>query len=824
MGIDRTTMATATSSFSESNRKDRNSVWRLFSRIGLVLILLALMAGVAGYLWFRSAQTAAMPKLDGTIAVEGLSAPVNVIRDKQGVPHITAASMEDLFMAQGYVTAQDRLWQMDITRRYAAGEIAAALGPKLVETDRSQRLLGFRQLAQQASKQLSDRDRKYFEAYSRGVNAYIAEHQHSLPLEFRVLRYFPRAWTPEDSLLIGASLGELLTHSEYIAELKREAVTAKVGPQLAADLYVNSSYRDLPPPLQANPSEIPPPSKEEGAESDETLLLPKVDRDYVAALLDRSQHDSDDTPLAAGSNNWVVSGDHTTTGKPLLSNDMHLPIQAPNTWYEAQLTSSEFDVAGVTLPGMPAVIVGHNRRIAWGFTNIMADVEDVYVETFNAQGQYLTPSGWRQPEVRHERIGVKDGSDVTMDVIVTRHGPIMTDVKNEHRKVAMASTMLRPEAMYFPFFEIDSARDWQTFRTAVVSLEVPENAVYADVDGHIGYQATGLFPKRSGWDGALPVTGSDDQHEWTGTVAREELPSVFDPASGIIATANSRVTVEGYPNVLSNEWVAPLRVERIYRTLRQNKRFTKADMLALQTDVYSQFDHFIGERLVYAIDHSPKASPRAHAAADLLRKWDGRMEKDSAAAAIERVTRIRLRRILLESKLGSDFRLYSWFMDPVWLENVLTTQPQRWLPNGHTNWNEAMTDALEKALDDTKAPKDLATWKYGEVFPVHIQHPVFGQIPGMDAMSGPGLLPQSGDADTVKQVGIAFGPSERFTADLADLDSSTLNIVVGQSGNVGSPHYKDQWDAWYNGTTFQLAFKAETVANAKEHELRLIPR
>ncbi len=818
-------MATATTRFAQSNQSDRRKRWRWMFWIATTLVVLTVAVAVASYFWFRSAQRAAMPTLDGTIAVEGLSAPVSVVRDQQGVPHITAASMEDLFTAQGYVTAQDRLWQMDVTRRYAAGELAAAMGSDLVENDRAQRLLGFRHLAQQAAQQLSPRDRKYFEAYARGVNAYIAEHQHALPLEFRLLRYAPRAWTPEDSLLIGASIGELLTHDEYAAELKREAVTARVGPQLAADLYVNSSYRDLPPALQANPREIPPPPKNDGADEEETSLLPAGDQAYISALVNHMPALAMDTPVAPGSNNWVISGDHTVSGKPLLSNDMHLPIQVPNTWYEAQLTSGDFDVAGVTLPGMPAVIVGHNRRIAWGFTNIMADVEDVYVETFNAQGQYLTPSGWKQPEVRHERIDVKRGRDVEMDVVVTRHGPIISEaVKGETRKVAMASTMLRPEAMHFPFFDVDSATDWQTFRTSIVQLEVPENAVYADVDGHIGYQATGLFPKRVNWDGALPVSGSDDQHEWIGTIPHEDLPSVYDPPSGVLATANSRVTIDEYPNTLSNEWVAPLRVNRIFRTLNQNKRFTKADMLALQMDVYSQFDHFIGERLVYAIDHSSKATPRVKAAAELLRKWDGHMDKDSPAAAIERTTRIRLRRMILESKLGSDAKLYSWFMDPVWLENVLMHQPQRWLPNGYTNWNDALTDALKNALEERKAPQDLATWKYGDVFPVHIQHMVFGKMPGLDSMSGPGLLPNSGDGDTVKQVGIAFGPSERFTADLADLDASTLNIVVGQSGNVGTEYYMDQWSAWYNGTTFTLAFKPDSVARVKEHELKLVAR
>ncbi len=818
-------MATATSSL--DSRRSMPSFIRIFTRVILVVLLLLVVASAGAYLWFHSAQRAAMPTLDGQIKVAGLSAPVTVIRDRQGVPHIHAASMEDLFLAQGYVTAQDRLWQMDITRRYAAGELSGALGSRAIETDKAQRVLGLRLIAQQELTRMPEQDRRYFEAYARGINAYIAEHKDGLPLEFRVLRYFPRAWTPEDSMLIGASLGEILTHGEYLAELKREAVTAKVGPQLAADLYVNVSPNDLPPAIQGDPGEIPPPPPNDGVGEEETRLLPDADRQFLRGLLSAGTTEGlVDTPLPAGSNNWVVSGAHTASGKPLLANDMHLPIQIPNTWYEAHLTSGDFDVAGVSLPGMPAIIVGHNRRIAWGFTNIMADVEDVYIENFNAQGQYQTPDGWKSPEVRHETIEVKGGTDIPFDVVVTRHGPIMTEfVKGEKRKVALRSTMLRPEALYFPIFALNKASNWQEFSSTVMQLPVPENAVYADVDGHIGYQATGLFPKRNNWDGALPVNGADDAHEWIGTVPLDQLPRVYDPPSGILATANSRVTPDGYPDVLSNEWVAPLRVQRILRLLHQDKKFTRADMLAIQTDIYSRLDHFVAERLVYAIDHSSKSTARTRQAADILRKWDGRMDKDSAAAAIERTARIRIRRMMLQSKLGSDFRLYSWFMDPVWLENVLNLQPQRWLPSGFANWNDALTSSVEQVLSDSEidAPQDLSTWKYGNVFPVDIRHPVFGSIPGLYGISGPGKLPQSGDGDTVKQVGTSFGPSERFTADLADLNQSTLNIVIGQSGNLGSPHYMDHWNAWYNGTTFQQYFSADDIAKNKEHQLSLVP-
>ena len=543
-----------------------------------------------------------------------------------------------------------------------------------------------------------------------------------------------------------------------------------------------------------------------------------------------------DDRLQPGSNNWVVSGAHTVSGKPLLSNDMHLDLRIPNVWYEAQLTAGDFDVAGVTLPGVPFVIVGHNRRIAWGFTNLGPNVEDLYIEKFNDKGEYLTPQGWVKPEHREEIIEVKGRPEVNLDVVITRHGPIITDIlPGEKRQLALKWVVYDPQVSSTVFSDVDSARNWQEFRAAFSHFGAPgQNVVYADVDGHIGYQATGMIPIRADGDGSVPVPGDDDVHEWTGYVPFDQLPSVYDPPSGIIATANGRITPDGYPYLLSMEWMAPYRTERIYKLLNAKKKLAPADMLAIQTDIFSEFDRYCAERLVYGVDHTANASPRVRQAADLMRNWDGRMTTDAVAPTIAYFSRKKLEELLLKPKLGDRWRNYPfgiasegkegpWFMSSVWLENVLAHQPPRWLPEGYSDYNALLTAAVQEAVDDAQTPSSLGLWKWGRVHRVNIQHPFWSHFPILKKGAGPGSQPLSGDEQTVKQVSTHFGPSQRLTVDFSNLDNSTLDIVNGESGNIFDEHYNDQWDAYYHGRTFVLPFSADAVQQAGVHHLRLEP-
>ncbi|PYX42576.1 MAG: penicillin acylase family protein [Acidobacteria bacterium] len=700
-------------------------------------------------------------------------------------------------------------------------------------------MLGLRAAAQKAAAALSPEDRGRFEAYARGVNAFLNSHMDRLPIEFRLMGYKPSPWKPEDSLLMGARMVQDLNHGTYKSALVREKILARLGPELTGDLFVNTSWRDRPPSAQGRQlqdSARPGASGDGGDDDDE---MDSGADSNIARIHPSPPAESATRPvLVPGSNNWVVSGEHTVTGKPLLSNDMHLGHQMPNLWYEAHLHCGDYDVIGVTLPGVPYVIVGHNRRVAWGFTNVGPTVEDLYIENFNEQGAYQTAKTWLPPEHRTETIHVKGQSDITVDVIVTRHGPIITDlIPGETRKIALRWTLY--DSLHNPFFAINSAQNWDEFQKAFAELPAPgQNVVYADIDGHIGYHATGHIPIRAAGDGSLPVSGADDQHEWKGYIPFDKLPAVFDPPGGVLATANSRISPDKYSFSISTEWDPPWRTNRIYQVLESGRRFSAADMLSLQTDVYSAFDRFCAERFVYALDHVKHLSPHAQLARDLMRDWDGRLTTDSAAATIENRSQFQLRRLLLEPKLGPapasaaskethaesqvfSWKSYRWFSSSIWLENVLEKQPKRWLPENYDSYESLLAAAVEAAVSDPEAPKELAQWRWGQFSPIDIEHPVLGRLPLIGRWSGPGLHDQSGGGLTIKQVGRTFGPSERYTADLSDLDQSTLNTVTGQGGNFLSPYYMDQWRAWYEGTTFALPFSKPAVQKAKAHELVL---
>ena len=769
------------------NGRNRSRLARIL--VALVLLLLLALACFAEWAW-RVARSSA-PQVDGSAVVPGLSSKVRVVRNEQGVPTIEAATLEDLFFAQGYVTAQDRLWQMDMMRRAAAGELSEVIGEATLKIDRQQRILGLRVVAEAAAQKVTGRDRAYLDAYARGVNAFIESHRDRLPLEFRVMcaqsnpfyllhcpsaelaRYRLRPWTITDSLLVGASMVQSLNHYGYLRALTREKILAKLGPELTADLYVNSSWRDRPPTdtraIDAQPAaatdddddddddDVEPggsPTKITSIEPSGTGLMSALSSrgDLRGDLHGNPQGDARDDPepdaFRPGSNDWVVAGQHTVTGKPLLSNDMHLDHQMPNLWFEAHLKCGTFDVAGVTLPGVPFVIVGHNARIGWGFTNVGPSVEDDYIEEFNAQGQYKTAAGWVNAQHRQEIIHVKGKADVTLDVATTRHGPIITDlIPGETRPIALRWTLY--DGIGLAFFDVDSADNWDSFRAAFSKLDAPgQNVMYADIDGNIGYQATGRVPIRASGDGSLPVSGADDAHEWKGYIPYDDMPHVYDPPNGIFATANGRIAPDGYKYSISTEWDAPWRTDRIYRVLESGKKFSPADMLALQMDVSSTYDRLIADKFVYALDHAPKLSDRAKHAADILRDWDGRMSIDAPAPTIETKARMELVRMLLEPKLGAapedastaskssaaapnaakannndnangalTWKSYRWGMSTVWLENVLNKQPARWLPSGYSDYGALLTAAVESALKQPGTPADLAKWSGARIIP-----------------------------------------------------------------------------------------------------------
>ena len=884
-----------------------------------VLVLLAIPAFFATRAFLQRATRANLPQLDGTAKLPGLSAPVTIQRDAHGVPHIHAQTLDDLVLAQAWVTAHDRLWQMDLLRRHASGTLAAVLGPALLDHDRLQRTLMLRFAADGALATMPEAQFHLLKVYADGVNAAIADQEStpsSLPVEFRALRYKPEPWSPRDSLLVALVLFQDLTNS-YQVKLDRERLTTQLPPELAADLYPGGSWRDHPPTQPPVDLTIPGPAIEDIPldESQEGpfagLRLPNIPNSGQILASIQSDVQPFLTPRCPdcipGSNNWVVSGARTTSGKPLLSNDMHLAHNIPGIWYEADLeaTKSEspmpnaepFHAAGVTLPGLPFVVVGHNAHIAWGFTNLGADVQDLYLEDIRDDQWFQASDGSWQPLLHiNEDIEVHGHRTEHLVIAATRHGAALTPVitptiKGETRPISLRWTLYDPSVIELPFFDINTAHDWATFTAAVAPFGGPaQNVVYADDQGHIGYHAIGRIPLR----GAAPTVSADlpstitspilnpdtqtsapianapsplthteiaarpattvmqsgpipsipmppgPAREWSGYIPFEQLPQVFDPPGGLLATANSRVTPDDYPYPITLDWAAPYRAERIWKLLQGRHALKPADLLAIQSDIYSDFDHVLAQRIAYAVDHSAavassKSRPNQAAlrqAADLLRNWNGHVDANSAAANIVSAAHAAIWPLLLTPHLkkGTPATLYNWAERDYALEQLLMHTPARWLPPGVASWDDLLATALDKGLADAHAPnnaKDLAAWNYGRTHVVDIEHPVFGQSAPLARLfgipTGTGARPQGGDSTTVKQVAKTFGPSERFTADLSNLDQSTLNIVLGESGNPVSPYYMDQFSAWLHGTSFPLPFRDQAVSAAATHTLTLHP-
>jgi len=791
------------------------------------LFTLAMITVVVGVFWLRSAEKAALPVLDGELLVAGLSAPVTVRRDAHGVPHIDAATQDDLFVAQGYVTAQDRLWQMDALRRNANGELAELLGPSLVRHDKAQRVYQMRISAQRIYASLAPSDRAFLDDYARGVNIFIAQHHDSLPAEFRLLHYRPQPWTGVDSISIGAAMMAQTLDDHWYSKLAREHITGILhNPKLEADLFPVGSWREHPPTgtvVDLSQPRPAPPAKKDSDDDDDDRSQASASHEDLNALRD-SLGLSACPGCTPGSNEWVISGAHTASGKPLLSNDMHLGLTEPNIWFMADLRAPGFHAEGVTLPGVPFVIAGHNEHVAWGFTALYADVQDLYLEKLDGKGNYLAADGSYKPlNVDHEVIHVRGGKDVQLDVQSTAHGPLLNPVfNNEKRPIALKWTLHDPSLKGLPVYQLDTAASCSEVTTALGAWNWPTlNVVYSDDQGHIAYHAVGRLPIRPA--GLVGVPIADAAHEWQGYMAFDEMPNSFDPPSGFLATANSRVTTDSSPHPLTLEWADPYRAQRIYKALQGRDQLTPKDMLAVQTDIYSEVDQEIGHRLAYAIDHTPGSDERLRKAADLMRSWDGRLTTDSAAASIVTKTRYAFWPLILEPKLGKDAEWYSWSDSNFAEEEIIMHGNAEWLPATCKNWDALLTAAVRKGMEDGKAPGDVAVWRYGNWHVVDIEHPLATFLPVIGRIAGTGPQPLSGDTTTVKQVGRDFGPSQRFTIDWSNVDGSTEDIVLGESGDPYSPYFRDQWDDYYGGNTFAFPFSPQAVAAQTRHTLQLLP-
>ncbi|HEU4874410.1 MAG TPA: penicillin acylase family protein [Pyrinomonadaceae bacterium] len=770
-----------------------------------------------------------------SIQIKGIKDRVTIRRDERGIPYVEAQNEEDLYFGHGYAVAADRLWQMDLFRRTARGELAEVMGagPNNValDQDKLHRTYGFAQVAETEFANASPRARAVLEAYARGVNAYAASlDPKAMPPEFQILQYSFRPWTPADSLVVVKIFFEALSDT-WRLDLMRQALSvlpaekrAELLPEISPIdvLVVGKDTQSKAKTARVKPEPLSP----------ATLANLAHNQSIAAEALDRIGFHTD---ALAASNNWVVSGKRTVTGKPLLADDPHLRPTAPSIWHMVHLSAPGVRVAGVGTAGIPGVIIGHNDHIAWGFTNVGPDVQDLYVEKFNPDNpkQYQTPSGWQDVVVRREEIKVRKavGSSehniVTHEVTVTRHGPIIFE--GDGKRYALRWTALDPAKNNSESSQaLSRARNWKEFNEALESFTAPtQNIVYADVDGHIGYHAAGVVPIRKSGDGSVPYDGSTDAGEWTSYIPVSKLPTLYDPPSGIIVTANQRIVGTDYPYFLTHSWAQPYRARRLMDLLNEKPKLSREDFRRIHGDVYSIAGVTFTREAVKLL--RPKLTPadeKLRATLDAFEKWDGRVNAESTVALVASQMRLAFRSKILTAALGPDLvRNYQWSNFDTTLDRVLQDQPAAWLPKEYPSYADLLKASYDEAISNiTKSlGADETKWMWGEAAKARFPH-ALGSAPLIGAQFTIPPFPQNGTGGSIgATVNVGSAVSMRFIADLSDWDKTQQGIALGQSGLPKSPHWSDQLADWRAVTPREFPFTPAAVAKATKQTLVLEP-
>jgi penicillin amidase len=806
------------------------------------LLIIAVVAGGTAW-WFVYRP---LPQLDGSISLPGLQKEVTVERDNWGVPHIRASSLDDAVEAQGYVMAQDRLWQLDLLRRASRGQLSEIVGPLALKSDKQFRTFGFSRAAERDYAAMDKDSRALMEAYARGVNRFIDQHQNSLPLEFSLLKYKPQPWQPTDSLVIAGYMYQTLTNT-WEGKLDRSKVEARVGADRSKELFAvdapmdhfvigdpdvpnDGSQASRADPDDDDDDDMPTDTiLKAAAPSSDSVRAPETYADITSALWPPIQGYLEETQSeirkGLGSNNWVVSGAHTATGKPILANDAHLELSIPPIWYEIHLSAPGFNAKGFTLPGAPLIVIGHNDHIAWGFTNNGAAVQDLYIEKLNpaAPGEYLVNGKWTKAQVFDEAIRIKGQPDEHLNVVVTRHGPV---VHQEGDKVyALRWTALEPGGLGNTYNWLSTARNWHEFRDIMKRVWGPgQNAVYADTEGNIGYVMAARVPIRKKGHGEIPVPGDTDDYEWTGYIPFDQLPQALNPDSGLIVTANARVVGPNYKPYLTDRWEEPYRTARIYDLLHDKIDLRPIDMLKVETDTYSFPHAFLADQMSSAAKTVQPKDPRARKLVDGLKDWNGIADTDSALVSFLVMARRAALDLILEPYLGKNTNLYAW-RSTVFLQKVLTDRSAKWLPPSYKNYDELLAATADRAVtmlaEQTKSDR-VKDWQWKDVNSLDMLHPLGreGFLKHLLSITG---KPQSGTSYSVRAATKRHGPSMRFIANLANWDESILLIPAGESGQVGSSHYTDQFSYWYEGKPIVAPYSDAAEAKARKHTLTLKP-
>jgi penicillin amidase len=822
-----------------------------------LLVLVVLGVAIFSFVTVRKSW----PDTTGELTANSLTGKVTVQRDAKGIPQIYADTPEDLFFAQGFVQAQDRFYEMDFRRHVTSGRLAELVGEGALDTDKYVRTLGWRRTAEKEVALLDDETLALVRAYARGVNEYIDDRSASeLSLEYSVLSltgpdYTPEPWTAADSLAwIKAMAWDLRSNMDD--EIQRVLSTKKLTVDEVEELYPD--YPEDHATIVGQGGAVEDAGSDVAAAPDAASLA----RSAVASL-STAQKGAEALPAllgtgdGIGSNSWVVDGKHSTTGKPILANDPHLAPSMPGIWYQVGLhcrtvdESCPYDVSGFSFAGMPGVVVGHNARIAWGVTTMYADVADLFLEKIT--GDTYEYDGKQLPlESRQETFEVADGERETIMVRSTRNGPILSDLDDDIEDVgtgvqrttrrgsyavALRWTALDPEPTIKAVFALDRAQDWDDFRAAAKLFTVPsQNLVYADVEGHIGYQSPGTIPVRGRGDGRWPVPGWDPRYGWKGTIPFDELPSVYDPDEGFLVTANNQVVGDQYPYVLGADTAEGYRSERIRDLIEAKDELSVADMSRIQNDTYSAN----AARLVPQLLEVGLESTYYRQGQATLRKWDYRQDVDSPGAAYFNA----VWRHLLERTFHDELPKAAWpDGGERWFEVVagILDQPgNHWwddvtTPGIKETRDEVLADAMRDARDELTMiqSRSVGEWRWGTMHKLELVNPTLGDS-GVGLVNrifnrgpfriggGSGIVDATG-WDAAEGYEVTSVPSMRMVVDLADLDRSRWIQLTGSSGHAFHAHYLDQYALWSRGETLPWAFSRKAVAKATDDTLTLLP-
>jgi len=763
--------------------------------LSFLLLVLGLAAGL--YFLLSSSQ----PKTQESLVMEGLQAEVSVTWDRWGGPHLKAQSEEDLFLAAGYIQARERLWQMELFRRLAKGRLSEIVGEAGLNYDLRSRVLGLPVAIERDLEKLPEKMKMIFSAYARGVNAYIRQRKWDWPPEFILLRFRPEPWTVEDSLSIKHLLAMYLA-ADYTSELARINLIRAAGPK-AVEL--------LEPGLN---------------------LLP--DPEVKLDVLNFGLTELIDQP-GAGSNNWVIAGNLTATGQPFLANDPHLMINVPPIWLEMGLECQEFKVSGLTIPGVPLVIIGHNQHLAWGITNSYADVQDLYIENINWEKKsYLRQNEWKPLTERNETIKIRGKKNPRIITVSwTEEGPILNPfLLNCELPISLRWTLYEGDRTAEGLYLINTASDWSDFSQGAELFDNPsQNFVYADTAGNIGYYLSGKIPIRSKESAIYPYPGWREASNWSGYLRPEDKPNIYNPPSGLIVTANNNIMPENYSHYLGFDWISPDRKNRIEELLQANSQNSLQEMTAIQNDVFSRR----AARLKQVLSQIKMSDSAAEEARQILLQWSGEV-KEGLAPAIYEVYWKKLEELTFSDDFSFYYQDLIRYMESrqAGLERILDQPDSTWFDRSETPAKETRDDIMEKAM--LEALKELTQtfgknknkWDWAKLHGLSYKH-TLGQKWYLSFLNI-GQYPMIGDGQTVRasHSGLNYktvaGASGRLVFDLGDFDRSLSVLTSGESGHFLSPHYDDQVSLYLNSLYHPLSFSDGARNEVKESLTRLVPK